>query len=72
MNSKNSQARVNANNKYVEKAYDRISIIVPKGEKDKIKKYADKEGMSLNAFIVASVKKATDCMDFGICFDAVR
>ena len=48
---KNSEARIRANNKYNEKAYDRINIAVAKGQKDEIKAHADKSGESVNGFI---------------------
>lgn len=37
--------------KYNEKAYDRISVTVPKGMKDDIKAFADSQGQSVNALI---------------------
>ena len=48
---KNSEARIKANNRYNEKAYDRINIAVPKGRKDEIKAHAEAQGESLNAFM---------------------
>ncbi|SEL08575.1 antitoxin [Ruminococcus albus] len=33
------------------KAYDQLRVIVKKGEKDKIKAYAESQGLSLNAYI---------------------
>lgn len=50
-------ARTRANNKYNAKAYDRIQVIVPKGDKDKLKAAADARGVSVNALIVAEIKK---------------
>lgn len=39
-------------NRYNDKAYDRITVIVPKGEKDGLKAHADKFNYkSLNDFI---------------------
>lgn len=39
-------------NRYNDKAYDRVTVIVPKGEKDNLKAHADKFGYkSLNDFI---------------------
>ena len=43
--------------KYQDKTYDRIGILVPKGSKAEIKKYADKLNMSVNAFIKAAIKE---------------
>lgn len=39
-------------NRYNDKTYDRITVIVPKGEKDSLKAHADKFGYkSMNDFI---------------------
>ncbi len=39
-------------NRYNDKAYDRITVIVPKGNKDDLKNHAEKHGYkSLNDFI---------------------
>ena len=40
-----------AKNKYNNKAYDRINLIVPKGDKETIKNRAEELGLSLNAYI---------------------
>lgn len=37
--------------KYSEKAYDRLSIRVKKGDGEKIKKYAKSKGMTLNGYV---------------------
>lgn len=54
--NKNSKARIAANNRYNNKAYDRINIAVAKGEKEKINAHAEAMGESLNKF----VKRAID------------
>ncbi len=38
-------------NRYAAKAYDRINLIVKKGEKDRLKAHAEKQGETLNGFI---------------------
>lgn len=38
-------------NRYNTKAYDRLSIVVPKGKKEIIQEYAKTKGDSLNGFI---------------------
>lgn len=53
--TKNSKARIAANNRYNAKAYDRINIAVPKGKKDVIKSCADRNGDSINGFIVKAI-----------------
>ena len=37
--------------KYNEKAYDRLSLYIPKGEREKIKAHAEQRGESVNGFI---------------------
>ena len=45
-------------NAFIAKAYDRINLTVPKGEKEKIKAHADKhDGGSVNGFIQRSIKE---------------
>lgn len=44
-------ARTRASNKYSAKTYDRLNILVPKGERDKIKAYAAEHGESLNGYV---------------------
>lgn len=46
-----SEARKRANQKYNEKAYDQIKIMVKKGERDIIKQFAESRGKSLNGYI---------------------
>lgn len=44
-------ARTRASNKYNAKAYDRLNIVVPKGERERIKEYAASKGESLNSYV---------------------
>ena len=55
---KNSEARIRANNKYNEKAYDRINIAVPKGKKAEIQALAESRGQSVNAFVNEAIDAA--------------
>ena len=48
-------ARTVANNKYNLKAYDRISLCIPKGEKERIKNEIGSQ--SLNGFIWESIQE---------------
>ncbi len=48
-------ARTRANRKYNEKAYDRLTVSVPKGDREKIRAAAQEAGMSLNGFIVEAI-----------------
>lgn len=45
------KASTRAQNKYINKAYDRINLTVPKGKKEIIKDHADSKGESVNSFI---------------------
>lgn len=45
-----SEARKRANAKYNAKAYEQLMIRVKSGEKDRLKLYAEQQGMSLNDF----------------------
>lgn len=42
-------------NRYMKKAYDRISVFVPKGRLDVYKRYAAEHGMSVNALFGVAV-----------------
>ena len=42
--------------RYNKKAYDRINIIVKKGEREIIKDFAAKQGKSLNRFVLDAVE----------------
>ena len=45
------KASTKAQNKYIEKKYDRINLVVEKGKKEKIKEHAESRGESVNGFI---------------------
>ena len=57
---KNSEARIRANNKYNDKAYDRINIAVPKGQKDTIKAHAEACGESVNGFVNRAIAETME------------
>lgn len=46
-----SEARLRANKKYDQKAYDRLPIVMPKGSKEKIQLAAAQAGLSVNAWL---------------------
>lgn len=52
---KTSRAKIAANNRYTAKAYDRLYPFVPKGKKAEIQAAADKQGETLNEFIVKAI-----------------
>lgn len=47
-----AKAQTRASNKYQAKAYDRIAVQVKKGEREKIKEYAEKNGETVNGMII--------------------
>ena len=47
-------------NDYIAKAYDRINLTVPKGDKDKIKTHAEEMGESVNGFINRAMEETMD------------
>lgn len=46
--------------KYKQKAYDRIGLLVPKGAKDKIKTHAESMGESVNGFIKRAIEETME------------
>ncbi len=46
-----SKSQQKAVHKYVKNNYDRIEVTVKKGEKDRLKAHAEKQGETLNGFI---------------------
>lgn len=51
-----SKAQTAANKRYTLKAYDRIEITVPKGNREIIAQAAAAAGMSVNAFIKEAIE----------------
>ena len=47
-------------NRYNAKAYDRIEVVVPKGQKEVIKAHAAAMGESVNAFIFRAIEQAIE------------
>lgn len=52
------KAATRAQNKYIANRYDRVYLMVEKGEKDIIKAHADSMGESVNAFINRAIAQA--------------
>lgn len=50
-----SEARYKANRRYNEKTYETINTTVKKGERERIKKYAESKEMSVNSLICKSL-----------------
>lgn len=51
-----SDAQKEATARYNKKAYDRIDIVVKKGQRQVIKDFAASQGKSLNRFIIDAVE----------------
>ena len=47
-------------NKYKAKTYDRIEIVVPKGQKEELQAYAASIGESLNAFVNRAIAETLE------------
>lgn len=47
-------------NKWMAKAYDRINLTVSKGDKDKIRAYAESCGESVNGFINRAISETME------------
>ena len=56
-NLKYSDAQKEATARYNKKAYDRIDVIVKKGQRQIIKDFAASQGKSLNRFICDAIEK---------------
>lgn len=52
-----SKAQQKATNKWISKAYDRINLTVPKGEKEIVQAHAAARGESVNGFIGRAIKE---------------
>ena len=52
-----SKAQQKATAKYMKSNYDEIKIRVPKGEKAEIQLAAEKQGESLNAYVIGAIEK---------------
>ena len=57
MGGKNSPESINRD---MAKAYDRISLIVPKGQKDLIQAHAEAQGESTNGFINRAISETME------------
>lgn len=47
-------------NRYIDKAYDRINLTVPKGERERIKVHAEARGETVNGFIKRAISEAIE------------
>ena len=53
-----TEAQKEATARYNKKAYDRIDIIVPKGKREVIQRFARKQGKRTNRFINDAIDRA--------------
>ena len=54
------KASTRAQNKYIAKAYDRINLTIPKGQKETIQAHAASLGESVNGFIGRAIAEAME------------
>lgn len=47
-------------NDYIARAYDRINLTIPKGQKEVVQTHAAAHGESVNAFINRAIREAMD------------
>lgn len=55
--AKYTEAQNKATQKYIAKAYDQVSLRVPKGKRELYKAHAESKGKSLNQLIVDLLEK---------------
>lgn len=51
------------NNKYKKENYDRITMMSPKGTKEKLRNYADRIGISASMFLNEAMREKMNRMD---------
>lgn len=52
-----AKASTRAKNKYNASHYDSLRIVVPKGDKERIRAFADSRGQTINGFVNCLIKK---------------
>ena len=55
-----SESRLKASKKYISEKLDEVRFRVPKGEREMLKKHAEKMGESVNKFIYRAVKETIE------------
>lgn len=55
-----SKAQQRATNKYISKAYDRVNLTLPKGQKEVVQAHAAALGESVNGFIGRAISEAME------------
>lgn len=54
---KDKAEAVRYNNGFISRAYDRVNLTIPKGQKDVIKAHAEGRGESVNGFIGRAIEE---------------
>lgn len=57
MEEKKKFDKIAYNNDFIKRKYDRLYILVEKGEKDRLKTHAESHGESLNEFIKRAISE---------------
>lgn len=57
MEEKKKFDKIAYNNDFIKRKYDRLYILVEKGEKDRLKAHAESHGESLNEFIKRAISE---------------
>ena len=57
---KDKAVKTAAQNKYISKAYDRVNLLVGKGDKEQIRAAAAAQGESVNEYIREAVRRRMD------------
>lgn len=57
MEEKKKFDKIAYNNDFIKRKYDRLYILVEKGEKDRLKAHAESNGESLNEFINRAISE---------------
>ena len=57
--------KIKYNNSFNKDAYDRFSLMLPKGKKEIIQEYAKQNGESINAFVNRSIDEALEKLGGG-------
>lgn len=59
-----SKAQQRATNKYIAKTYDRLNIIIPKGQKATVQAHAEQAGESVNGYVTGAVLQRMGLRDW--------
>lgn len=60
---KTSAAQMAATRRYEAKTYERLSVLLKKGERGRFREYANRIGVSLNSFVVNAIEKEIERID---------